>query len=353
MADDVGDGVERDPGGSGRRRRPPTARSPTRRAPCSTCSSASMPGRRGLPRPPRPRADHPPHRRRAQRRRVRPALQPGAAAVRTPSARTWPRTARRGCATTSPRTRSTAALAMQQRVGAGSYLGVPLELSDGTRVGSLAALSREPQRLPRRPTSSCSSCSRASSRHELERESNERDLRRFNDMLRDQAQGMAARRPRRHGARRGRRRPHGRSARPPARSRTRRSPSCSSPRAATSSRRRCPACEMQPVTIQPRGDGRARRRKAFTVEESYFVADARDHPALAAPLVEATDGALRAVRAGRCATATVAGVLIVIWQRAARGAAGVARRRAAAGGRAGRDRHRARRPARRASARWR
>src|SRR3954449_6315133 len=35
------------------------------------------------------------------------------------------------------------ALPMQQRMDAASYLGVPLELSDGTRVGSLAALSRE------------------------------------------------------------------------------------------------------------------------------------------------------------------------------------------------------------------
>ena len=33
-------------------------------------------------------------------------------------------------------------LAMQQRMQAASYLGVPLELSDGTRVGSLGALSR-------------------------------------------------------------------------------------------------------------------------------------------------------------------------------------------------------------------
>src|ERR687897_1495511 len=31
-------------------------------------------------------------------------------------------------------------LPMQERVGARAYLGVPLELSDGTRVGSLAAL---------------------------------------------------------------------------------------------------------------------------------------------------------------------------------------------------------------------
>src|SRR3954466_5090245 len=33
-------------------------------------------------------------------------------------------------------------LAMQQRVNARSYLGVPLELSDGTRVGALSAVSR-------------------------------------------------------------------------------------------------------------------------------------------------------------------------------------------------------------------
>jgi GAF domain-containing protein len=33
-----------------------------------------------------------------------------------------------------------ASLPMQDRVGARGYLGVPLELSDGTRVGSLAAL---------------------------------------------------------------------------------------------------------------------------------------------------------------------------------------------------------------------
>src|SRR3954452_18652384 len=34
--------------------------------------------------------------------------------------------------------------AAQARFGAGAYLGVPLELSDGSRVGSLAALSRDP-----------------------------------------------------------------------------------------------------------------------------------------------------------------------------------------------------------------
>ena len=41
------------------------------------------------------------------------------------------------------------------------------------------------------------------------------------------------------------------------------------------------------MTIQPRGDALGSGR-AFTSKETYFVADARTHPALAAPLVEAT-----------------------------------------------------------------
>src|SRR5215208_8245379 len=40
-----------------------------------------------------------------------------------------------------------ARLDLQQQLGAVSYLGVPLELSDGSRVGSLAALSRTPSRF--------------------------------------------------------------------------------------------------------------------------------------------------------------------------------------------------------------
>src|ERR687898_146079 len=67
----------------------------------------------------------------------------------------------------------------------------PLELSDGTRVGSLAAL-----RHSRTPFSEADEqlflmLARVLA-SELERESNERDLRRFNDMLRDQARGMGA-----------------------------------------------------------------------------------------------------------------------------------------------------------------
>ena len=35
--------------------------------------------------------------------------------------------------------------------------------------------------------------------------------------------------------------------------------------------------QVQPVTIQPRGDGSG-GGKAFTAKEAYFVADARNHP---------------------------------------------------------------------------
>src|SRR3954462_12328379 len=82
-------------------------------------------------------------------------------------------------------------LAMQQRVGARSYLGVPLELSDGTRVGSLAAVSRRRNAYSAADEQLFIMLGRVLAT-ELERESNARDLRRFNDMLRDQAKGMGA-----------------------------------------------------------------------------------------------------------------------------------------------------------------
>ena len=66
------------------------------------------------------------------------------------------------------------------------------------------------------------------------------------------------------------------------------------------------------MTIQPRGDQTGPGR-AFTAKETYFVADARTHPALAAPLVEATD-ARSAVFEPVLRDGVVAGVLIVIWR---------------------------------------
>src|SRR6185437_3685036 len=83
------------------------------------------------------------------------------------------------------------ALPMQERVGARAYLGVPLELSDGTRVGSLAALRHSIEPFTDADEQLFTMLARVLA-SELERESNERDLRRFNEMLRDQARGMGS-----------------------------------------------------------------------------------------------------------------------------------------------------------------
>jgi diguanylate cyclase (GGDEF)-like protein len=71
--------------------------------------------------------------------------------------------------------------------------------------------------------------------------------------------------------------------------------------------------EIAPVTIQPRADAAPAHGRAFTSKYTYFVADARRHPALAPPLVEAT-GARSAVFEPVLRDGQVAGVLIVIWQ---------------------------------------
>ena len=79
------------------------------------------------------------------------------------------------------------------------------------------------------------------------------------------------------------------------------------------------------MSIQPRLDGSGR---AFTPKESYFVADARNHPALAQPLVDAT-GARSALFEPVRREGGVCGVLIVVWQLAIgsvpEGAAGMLR----------------------------
>src|SRR4051795_755450 len=202
-------------------------------------------------------------------------------------------------------------LPMQRRVIAGSYLGVPLELSDGTRVGSLAAIHHDHGVFTSADEQLFSMLARVLA-SELERESNARDLRRFNDMLRDQAKGMGA---------------LGRVASALAGGDDARAAICEaaaevmdapvafllepSGREFTSTAMH--GVSVQPVTIQPRGDGTS--GKAFTAKEPYFVADARNHPALAAPLVEATS-ARSAVFQPILRDGEVAGVLIVIWQRA-------------------------------------
>src|SRR5215208_3095613 len=201
-------------------------------------------------------------------------------------------------------------LPMQQRVVAGSYLGVPLELSDGTRVGSLAALHHELGVFTAPDEQLFTMLARVLA-SELERESNERDLRRFNDMLRDQARGMGA---------------IGRVAKALAAGEDARRAVCEAacdvagapvafllePNGRDFTSTAMSGAELAPVTIQPRaetvGPGRA-----FTAKETYFVADARSHPALAAPLVEATD-ARSAVFEPVLRDGVVAGVLIVIWR---------------------------------------
>jgi GAF domain-containing protein len=68
-----------------------------------------------------------------------------------------------------------AEVGMQRRAGAGSYLGVPLELSDGARVGSLAALSEQAARFRPDDEQLFTMLARVLA-YELARESNERDL---------------------------------------------------------------------------------------------------------------------------------------------------------------------------------
>src|SRR4051812_15348332 len=201
-------------------------------------------------------------------------------------------------------------LAMQQRMEAASYLGVPLELSDGTRVGSLGALSREYCAFEPADEQLFLMLARVLA-SELERESNERDLRRVNEMLRDQARGMGA---------------VGRVAKALAAGEDARAAVCEAacevlgapvavllePSGREFSSTAMAGAEIPPVTIQPR-TGRTGPRRAFTSRESHFVADARTHPALASPLVEATD-ARSAVVEPVLRDGVVAGVLIAIWR---------------------------------------
>src|SRR3954453_16778175 len=205
-----------------------------------------------------------------------------------------------------------ARLGMQQRVSARSYVGVPLELSDGTRVGSLAALSRSRDAFTAADEQLLVMLARVLA-SELERESNARDLRRFNEMLRDQAKGMGA---------------IGRGSKALASGDDARKSICEAacevmdapvafllePKGREFCSTAMAVASVQPVTIQPRGDGGPGSGKAFTSKEAYFVADARNHPALAAPLVEATS-ARSAVFEPILRDGEVAGVLIVIWQR--------------------------------------
>jgi diguanylate cyclase (GGDEF)-like protein len=199
-------------------------------------------------------------------------------------------------------------LGMQRRAGAGSYVGVPLELTDGSRVGALAALSERLDCFRDEDEQLLVLLARVLA-HELERETNERDLRRLNDSLRDHARGMGA---------------LGRVVRVLAGGEDARRAVCRAacemagapvafllePSGREFVSTAMSGVEIAPVTIQPRPDTTGR---AFTARESYFVADARSHPALAQPLVDATS-ARSALFEPVLRDGQVCGVVIVIWQ---------------------------------------
>jgi diguanylate cyclase (GGDEF)-like protein len=201
-----------------------------------------------------------------------------------------------------------AVLGTQGRAAAGSYLGVPLELSDGSRVGALSALSEQADRFRPDDEQLFTMLARVLA-YELERESNERDLRRLNDALRDHARGMGA---------------VGRVVRVLAVGEDARRAVCRAacelagapvafllePSAREFVSTAMSGIDIAPVTIQPRPDTTGR---AFTARESYFVSDARTHPALAQPLVDATS-ARSALFEPVLRDGQVCGVLILIWQ---------------------------------------
>jgi diguanylate cyclase (GGDEF)-like protein len=202
------------------------------------------------------------------------------------------------------------ALGMQGTLRAGSYVGVPLELSDGARVASLAALSADLEHFTPDDEQLLRMLARVLAT-ELERESNQRDLRRLNDSLREQARGMGA---------------VGRVARALAGGEDSRRAVCRAACELTGApiafllepsgrefvSTAMAGIQLAPVTIQPRAETSGR---AFTARESYFVADARRHPALAAPLVEAT-GARSALFEPVLRDGQVAGVLFLVWKTA-------------------------------------
>jgi diguanylate cyclase (GGDEF)-like protein len=203
-------------------------------------------------------------------------------------------------------------VAAQRRFAAGAYLGTALELSDGSRVGALGALSRDRDRFDAGHEQLFGMLARVLA-YELERESNERDLRRLNESMRSQARGMAA---------------VGRVARALSSEGDPRQAVCEAaceaadapvafllePGGRELTSTAMAGIDIPPVTIAARnGDEPRGASKAFATMERYFVADARDHPALAKPLVDAT-GARSALFEPVMRDGTVVGVLIIVWR---------------------------------------
>ena len=190
-----------------------------------------------------------------------------------------------------------------------SYVAVPLELSDGTRVGSLGALSRRPNRFTESDEQLLAMLARVLA-VELERETRQRDASRSDDTLRAGAKASAAITAVANSV------AAGVDARPTVCRAAAELAGASAVFLLEPSGREFVSTamhgvEMGPVTIQPRGDGRG---KAFQSTQSYFVADATNHAALAAPLVEAT-GARSASFEPVLRDGQVSAVLILIWNR--------------------------------------
>jgi diguanylate cyclase (GGDEF)-like protein len=199
-------------------------------------------------------------------------------------------------------------LEFQRRLNPGSYLGVPLELGDGSRVGSLAALSPVPDRFGDDDERLFVMLSRVLAT-ELERETSARDAQRLNHSLRAQAEAMGE---------------LGRVAAALTAGGDARGAVCAAacavagapiafllePTGRSFTSTAVHGAAIGPVTIQPRDEGAGR---AFESTRSYFVAHAHEHPALAKPLVEAT-GARSALFEPVLREGAIAGVLIVIWR---------------------------------------
>ncbi|MDP9377095.1 MAG: diguanylate cyclase [Actinomycetota bacterium] len=198
---------------------------------------------------------------------------------------------------------------IQRRWLVKSYVAVPLDLNDGSRVGSLVALSRRPDRFRAEDEQLLWMLARVLA-SELERETKQPDAARMNDALRNRAHGfeaigtitasLAA----------------GQDARPVVCRVAADIAGASSVFLLEPSGREFVSTamhgvEMGPVTIQPRTDSPG---KAFQSTESYFVPDASDHPALASPLVDATQ-ARSALFQPILRDGAVSAVLILIWNR--------------------------------------
>lgn len=196
------------------------------------------------------------------------------------------------------------------RTGVGAYLGVPVELSDGLRVGALAAYSRGDGTFDEEDERLLGMLARLLAT-ELERETSQRDATRLNDTLRGQARGLGALN------RLARALADGGDARPAvceAASTAAGAPVTFllEPAGRTFASTAVWGVEMAPITVQARASD-STSPGAFMSRKPYFVADARAHPALAAPLVEAT-GARSALFEPVLRDGSVVGVLIVIWQ---------------------------------------